>query len=266
MLTPTTMQAASDLLHATWMESGRLDRLPEASRPSTRAEGYAIQALLERRSAHPVFGWKIAATSVAGQKHIGVSGPLAGRLLRERVLPAGQPFPLRGNLMRVAEVEFAFAMARDLAPRPAPYTQEEVLAAVATLHPAIEVPDSRYADFVHAGEAQIIADNACAHLFVLGPAATAPWRDLDLAAFEVAVRHERAGKPTTLTGRGSNVLGDPRIGLTWLANELSGLGITLARGQVITTGTCLVPIDVLPGDGVSADYGPLGSIAVRFVD
>ena len=44
----------------------------------------------------------------------------------------------------------------------------EVLDAVDTLHPAIEIPDSRFADYVKAGEAQLIADNACAHLFVLG--------------------------------------------------------------------------------------------------
>ena len=51
-----------------------------------------------------------------------------------------------------------------------PYTVQQVLDAVDTLHPAIEIPDSRFADFVSAGAAQIIADNACAHLFVLGPA------------------------------------------------------------------------------------------------
>ncbi|MBL8588269.1 MAG: hydratase [Methylobacteriaceae bacterium] len=265
MLTPSQMLAASDLLYRTWMASGRLERLPDASRPTSRAEGYAIQALIERRSEHPVFGWKIAATSIAGQRHIGVSGPLAGRLLRERVIEQGVPVSLRGNLMKVAEVEFAFTMGADLAPRPTPYTQDEVLAAVASLHPAIEAPDSRYVDFVHAGEAQIIADNACAHMFVLGAAAAAPWRHLDLAAYEVPAKLVRAGRTIALTGRGANVLGDPRIGLTWLANELSRLGVTLARGQVVTTGTCLTPIEVAPGDEVTADYGVLGSIGVRFV-
>ena len=74
--------------------------------------------------------------------------------------------------MRVAEAEFAFRMGVDLPPRPQPYSVDEVLAAVATLHPAIEVPDSRFDDFTIVGAPQLIADNACAHLFVLGPAAT----------------------------------------------------------------------------------------------
>ena len=47
---------------------------------------------------------------------------------------------LAGNRMRVAEPEFAFRMGRDLAPRDADYSVDEVLAAVATLHPAIEIP------------------------------------------------------------------------------------------------------------------------------
>ena len=63
MLDHNALQSASDLLYAQWMALGRIDHLPAACRPSTRAEGYAIQALLEQRSAAPLYGWKIAATS-----------------------------------------------------------------------------------------------------------------------------------------------------------------------------------------------------------
>lgn len=82
--------------------------------------------------------------------------------------------------MRVGEPEFAFRMGRDLPPRSSLYTTQQVLDAVDTLHPAIEIPDSRFSDFVSAGAAQTIADNACAHLFVLGPPTTSDWRALDL--------------------------------------------------------------------------------------
>ena len=115
-----------------------------------------------------LFGWKIAATSEAGQKHINVDGPMAGRILSETVIADGGTASMAGNEMRVAEPELPFAWRRDLPPRSQPYAVREVLDAVGTLHPAIEIPDSRFADFVGAGAAQIIADNACAHLFVLG--------------------------------------------------------------------------------------------------
>ena len=102
--------------------------------------------------------------------------------LAESVVPDGAVVPLAGNLMRVAELELAFRMATDLSPRAAPYGVDEVLAAVATLHPAIEIPDSRYEDFCAVGAPQLIADNACGHRFMLGPAATFAWRGRDLAA------------------------------------------------------------------------------------
>ena len=252
---------ASDLLWDCWQNGRRLAAIPEAIRPGTREEGYAAQALLEERSAGPLFGWKIAATSAAGQKHINVTGPLAGRLLREKAFSSGAALPFGVNHMRVAEAEFAFRMGRDLPPRPQHYSVEEVLAAVATLHPAIEVPDSRFDDFTIVGAPQLIADNACAHQFVLGPPAAIDWRALDL------VEHRATGTAGDLTreGKGANVLGDPRVALAWLVNELSSLGITLKTGEVVTTGTCLVPLPIEPGVDVTADFGSLGRVAARIV-
>jgi 2-keto-4-pentenoate hydratase len=257
----STVQTAADLLWECWERGRRLQSVPDDIRPRTREEGYAVQARLEERSAAPLFGWKIAATSTAGQLHINVTGPLAGRLLREKAFESGSALPFGVNHMQVAEAEFAFRMGRDLAPRAQPYSVEEVLAAVATLHPAIEIPDSRFDDFTIVGAAQLIADNACAHLFVLGPAAPEAWRTLDL------VEHRVTGSAGTLTreGKGANVLGDPRVALTWLVNELSGLGVTLRAGEVVTTGTCLVPLPIEPGVEVSADFGVLGRVSARIV-
>ena len=252
---------ASDLLWNYWHQGKRLAEIPEDVRPRTREEGYAVQALLEERSASPLFGWKIAATSIAGQKHINVTGPLAGRLLREKVFAPGAELPFGVNHMKVGEAEFAFRMGRDLPPRPQPYSVDEVLAAVETLHPAIEVPDSRFDDFTIVGAPSLIADNACAHQFVLGPATKSDWRALDL------VEHRAIGTVGDLTreGKGANVLGDPRVALAWLANELSGLGITLKTGEVVTTGTCLVPLPIAPGVEMHADFGALGTVSARIV-
>ena len=254
-------RAVSDLLFGHWSAGTRIPALPEAIRPRTRAEGYAVQAELMRHTRAPLFGWKIAATSVAGQRHINVQGPIAGRLLAENVRRDGATIPLAGNLMRVAELELAFRFGRELPARPAPYSVEEVLAAVETLHPALEIPDSRYEDFTAVGEAQLIADDACAHLFMLGEATRAKWRDMDLAAHEVSA--EVADK-STHPGKGSNVLGDPRVALAWLVNEVRGLGLPLAAGEVVTTGTCVVPIPVVPGDRVRASFGALGEMGVAF--
>lgn len=253
------IKAASDFLWRLWSEGRRTTELPPALRPRTRDEGYAVQALVERHSSKPLFGWKIAATSAAGQAHINVDGPLAGRLLAEKAFSSGGALPFGANHMRVAEAEFAFRMARDLPPRESPYSTAEVADAVNTLHPAIEIPDSRYDDFTKVGAAQLIADNGCAHLFALGPACDASWRKIDLVTHPVSATNG----PVTHEGNGGRVLGDPLVALTWLVNELSGLGITLRAGEVVTTGTCVTPLPIAPGDEVNADFGKLGSVSVR---
>jgi 2-keto-4-pentenoate hydratase len=260
MLEKNQITAASKTLHDHWRAGTKFDGLDARLRPRDRAEGYAIQAALESYSATSLFGWKIAATSEAGQKHINVDGPMAGRILSETVIADGGTASMAGNEMRVGEPEFAFRMAADLPPRSSPYTVQQVLDAVDTLHPAIEIPDSRFADFVSAGAAQIIADNACAHLFVLGAPTTSNWRALDLVEERpvITLRGQR------YTGHGKNVLGDPRLALAWLANELRQLGVTLRAGEIVTTGTCHPPLPIQSGDRFEADFGVLGKVSVAF--
>src|ERR1700761_4268738 len=260
MLDDNQIAAASRTLNDHWRAGTKFAGLEASLRPRDRAEGYAIQAAIEHTSTKPLFGWKIAATSEAGQKHINVDGPMAGRILAETLIADGGTALMTGNEMRVGEPEFAFRMAMDLPPRSLPYAVQEVLDAVGTLHPAIEIPDSRFADFVSAGAAQIIADNACAHLFVLGSPTAANWRALDLIEEKPVITL----RGRQFTGHGKNVLGDPRIALAWLANELRQLGITLRAGQVVTTGTCHPPLPIQSGDLFAADFGVLGKVSVRF--
>ena len=255
------IQPAASTLWRNWQQSIRIRQLPPLCRPADRAAGYAIQARLAELSGQDLVGWKIAATSRAGQLHIRVDGPLAGRLLRNRVLDDNAAISLTGNIMRVAEAEFAFRMRRNLERRKAEYRIEEVFDAVETLYTAIEVPDSRYEDFTVVGAPQLIADNACACWFILGAPASGNWRSVDLSQHKVD--GYRNGELTS-QGTGANVLGDPRVALTWIANELSQFGDGLRAGQIVTTGTCITPIPVAPGNQVRMDFGVFGSVQARF--
>jgi 2-keto-4-pentenoate hydratase len=193
----TEQADAAAILWQNWQQRTRIDQLPPDCRPGDRAAGYSAQKDIVTFSGQDVVGWKIAATSAAGQKHIGVDGPLAGPLLANRVLADGATVPLDGNIMMVVEAEFAFKFAGALPRRADPYAQEEVLDAVESLHPAIEVPDSRYNDFVKVGAPQLIADTACADWFVLGRPTTADWRSRDLVAHAVgAYRNGEKVAPT----------------------------------------------------------------------
>lgn len=258
----TDYAAAAELLLHNWAATARVRELPEGMRPNSRAEGYAAAAEVARRSGSRVAGWKIAATSEAGQRHINVDGPIIGRILESRLLPQGASVTLGDNIMRVAEAEFAFGFARDLPPRAAPYELSEAMAAVGSLHLSIEVPDSRYTDFTKVGAAQLIADTACASWLVLGPAVDRPWRDLDLSAHAVKGLLNGTLKAE---GSGKAVLGDPRKALTWFVNEAASFCGGVQAGQFVTTGTCIIPMAVAPGDEVTVDYGQLGTISCRIV-
>jgi 2-keto-4-pentenoate hydratase len=251
---------AAAFLWRTRIEQRRIEALPDSLKPRSLAEGYAIQDAMVAMAAQPVSGWKIAATSKAGQEHIGVTEPLAGRLFKNFILQDGARLPAAPLHMAVIEAEFAFRMGRDLPPRSAAYNQAEVCDAVAALHLAIEVPDARFERFAEVGPAQIVADDAFASWFVLG-AQVHDWQRLDLPAQPV-----RAFKNGALfrEGVGANALGDPRIALTWIANHLAQRGIGLNLGDIITTGTCITPATIGPGDQMVAEFVDLGRVAVSF--
>lgn len=256
-------KAAGQFLKTLWDEGHRTDHLPEELRPVSRADGYAIQSGLEDASDHPLVGWKIAATSKAGQEHINVDGPLAGRILKETLAEDGATLSLAGNNMRVVELEFAFRLGRDLPAREGRYSDAEVRDAVDGLLPALEVPSSRYEDFCVVGAPALIADNSCAHQFLFGDEIDpALWRDADLRKQEVTAYVTDKG---SFHGIGANVLGDPWVALTWLVNECSEHGVDVKADQVVSTGTCLVPVPVEEGDELVADFGIGGAkLTLRF--
>lgn len=253
-------QAARRLANR-WLAGQHIDALPEKDRPATRADGYAAQALWPALAGR-VGGWKIAATSLAGQRHIGVSGPLAGPVFAQRVHANGVSLSLANNRMRVAECEVVFKFKRAIDPRTQPWTRQEALAEVASVMPGIEVPDSRFIQFERAGEAQLIADCACCHDMVLGRP-LAPLAKLDsLADLRVQAQMSDGRR---LEGVGRNVLGDPIEALLWFFNEMSGTRQRIVAGQFLTTGACVTPIPVEPGQTLRADFGWLGTMRVRFV-
>ena len=257
MMEKKKAQQASGVL-ANCMKSGEfIESLPLAFRPVTATEGYAIQAELDNGPA-PRVGWKIAATSVAGQTHIGVDGPLLGRLTSSMMLEQGQPVSLWSNRMQVAEAEFVFQFAQTIPPRPTRFTQNEAMSLVSDLYLGLEFPNSRYLDFASVGAAQLAADNACAHQFMLGPKAPDIWRKLDLSDHAVTANVKDKG---SFEGKGANVLGDPRAALAWFINQASVLNITLKESEFVTTGTCVTPIDITAGDEVAVNFGQLGSIS-----
>jgi 2-keto-4-pentenoate hydratase len=239
-----------------WRSGERIAALPAPVRPGSVADGWAAQRALGAL-AGLAYGWKIAATSSAGQAHIGVDGPLPGPLFERFRHEPGGVVPSADLHMAVVEAEFAFRLGRDV---PAGASAADLLDAVAALHLAVEVPDSRFVDFSTVGGPSLLADAACAGFFVLGPEVTG-WRGDDLAQRPTSI--EVNGEPAA-TGRGDAVLGSPLTALSWLADELARLGSGLRAGEVVTTGTTSTPPAIGPGDEVRAAFGDYGEVRFSF--
>ncbi len=254
-------EEAAQMIWGAWSAGEVIPELPEGCRPMNDAEGHQVQAVLARIARQDTEGWKIAATSQAGQQHINVPGPMAGRLLAKFVRPDGAELDLSSNRMGVMEAEFVFRFGKNIPVQDAPYSPAEVLEAVDQLRLGIEIPDSRYIDFTRVGSAQLLADNACASWMVLGPEVTADWREQDLANHEV---HVFKNGDAVAQGVGRNVLDGPLKALTWLVNDLQQRKQMLYRHQFVTTGTCVTPVPIAPGDTVVADFGEFGQMQTTF--
>lgn len=215
-------------------------------RPRDVTAGWAVQQDL-LRLAGPGAGWKVAASSLAGQRHIGVAGPIAGPLTSAGLRASGSVVPR--TAMASVEPEFAFRIGTDLLAGGWPYSRGTVLAAVDGILPAIEVPDSRFTDPASIGEPQLIADLACAAHVVLGEP-MADWRFEDLKERQVQIR---VNGRTVQVGVGANALGDPCDSLVWLVNAVTRHGCPVLAGEIVLTGAAAPPHTVSSGDFVSCE-------------
>jgi len=230
--------------------------------PKSRLEGYEIQRCFYNLSPMGIFGWKIAASNKAGQNHIGAKGPLVGVLLEEKKMNYMESIKLFPNQMLVAEAEFTFKIKYDLDPSKSHYSKDDTISIIDSLYGGIELPDSRFLNFTQVGEANLIADNACANQFILGPKLSDNWIDKNLSEQKVSIS---VNEKTYEHGFGKNVLGGPLIALQWFLNELLEFKIPLKKGHFVATGTCTKPIPFKKSDVITANFSDLGNFQIKLI-
>jgi 2-keto-4-pentenoate hydratase len=260
MMNHAQIEEAVELLIAARGDHRRLDAFPPSCRPERFEDGHAVQEAFVKAWSVPVAGYKIGCTSLEAQKMLGSPGPFPGRVFAPVLLKSPAKVAAKAFHRLGVEPEFAFTMARDLPARPARYAREEVADAVAAVHGAIELVDSRWTDWIKAGIASIVADNGANGGLVLGPA-LADWRGIDLAKAKAALRFDDR---LIAEGTGAAVLGNPLDALAWLANHLSARGYGLKAGDAVTTGTVASINFAEPGMHVTADFGAIGKVELRF--
>jgi 2-keto-4-pentenoate hydratase len=247
------------------------ERLAEAARTgkpcgpirdliATATDAYAVQEIGTRRALdegrRPV-GRKIAATNLDLQRRLGTDRPAFGMLFADMAHSDGLPIPLDGLLQPRAEAEVALVLGRDLTG--GPFTVADVIRAVDFALPAIEIADSRIADW-DITPADMVADNAAGGAFVLG-ATPVSLMGLDLRAARMTMTR---GGAEVSTGSGALCLGNPLNAALWLASELGGTDHALRAGDVVLTGSLGPVVPVGPGDAFEAHLEGLGSVRAVF--
>lgn len=224
-------------------------------------DAYEIQLRNIRRrlsAGRVVHGHKVGLSSLAMQQMMGVDEPDYGHLLDDMVLSEGIPVEASRFLLPRVEVEVGFVLGADLPGEGC--TVDDVLAATEYVVPAIELIDSRIADW-KIGLFDTIADNASSAGLVLGRERRKP-DELDLTAIDATL--VRNGEQVA-TGRSDAVLGNPAIAVAWLAQKVASFGVRLEAGHVVLPGSCTRAYDVKAGDAVVATFSGLGSVSVSFV-
>jgi 2-keto-4-pentenoate hydratase len=245
-----TMRAAALLVEARKTGQG-LPELPLDCRPRDAAEAYAIQDAVTRQVG-AVHGWK---TGAPGPEAEPAYAPIF------TVTAAPGRFPAETQRLFGIEAEIAFRLARDLPRRAKPYHRDEVVAAVASMHPAVELVDSRFADFDKVDAWSKVADNQSNAALVYGPA-VADWHALGLDLARPPITVTIGGKVAAESTGNSG--GDPLRLLTALANHCAGRTGGLREGDMITTGSITGITFAKPGATVTADFGRLGIVRLEF--
>lgn len=233
----------------------------------TIADAYAIQrawVAQQRHGGRRRIGRKIGLTSRAMQIASQITEPDHGTLLDSMLLRDGGEVETARFIVPRLEVEFAFILAKPLhGPN---VTLVDVLNATDYVMPALELIDARIEQFDRRSKAprkvvDTIADNAANAGIALGGRPMRPdavdWRWAGALLFRNGVIEE--------SGLGAAVLNHPANGIAWLANKLALHEEHLEAGEIVLGGSFTRPVACTAGDTFHADYGPLGSISLRFV-
>lgn len=219
---------------------------------------YAVQSVLTQRrldAGARAVGRKIGLTSPAVQRQLGVDQPDFGVLFAD--MQCDGEVRMDRLIQPKAEAEIAFVLATDLAG--GELDEARVRDAVAYAVPAIEIVDSRVADW-DITFADTVADNASSGLFVLGEERrTLAEFEPVAATMELTVDGRRAS-----TGTGADCLGDPLAALAWLARTVRDLGDPLRAGDVVLSGALGPMVSPHAGAVVTATVSGLGSVTARF--
>ena len=258
----TTIERIADRLDAALVSHIATPPVRDVLGSTDIAKAYAVQAELTRRrlaEGRAITGRKIGLTAPAVQRQLGVDQPDFGVLFDDMAVPDGGEVDTRRLIQPKIEAEVAFVLGADLEGSPRELTYERALAAIDRAVGALEIVDSRNANW-DITITDTVADNASSALYVLGDNAVpiSEFRPVD-----VSMTLTKDGVQES-SGTGSACLGDPVLALLWLARTVAELGSPLRAGEVVLSGALGPMVPVEPGNHIVAELSKLGRVSVSF--
>jgi 2-keto-4-pentenoate hydratase len=242
----------------------RFQPLPADLSPASPAEAYAIQeafAAVRATQRGAAVGYKIALSSAAMRRFVGVDSPQAGMMFESTIRPSPARIRAADYVNLIVEFEIAVEMAEDLPVADAPFSRERVAQAVGAIMPAIEIADDRGADYARLTEhpLHLIADNTWNEGAVLGRPVD-NWRGLDLGKIRAvaSINGSKVGE-----GVGAEAMGHPLDAVAWIADHLASRGHGLLRKDVVITGSLVTSKRVKAGDLVRFELENAGGVELR---
>lgn len=221
--------------------------------PGDAASAYAVQdatlALIG-----PAGGWKVGAKGPEAEP--GCAPLPAAGVLAAGARLLGPPWQMRG-----IEVEVALRLGHDLDPGDRLPGTDELVAAVDAVLPAIEVVETRLADWRDSEPLAQLADLQSHGALVLGAPSALAADALDLRRVEAYLAFD--GQPVAST-YGANPACDVWRLLGWLARHCALRGQPLRAGQVVTTGSCSGMLFAPEGAHVQAQLAGIGLVDLHF--
>lgn len=267
MLPKETIESLARELYQARKTRTQLRHFSKRHPQMTVDDGYAIQrawVALELADGRRIQGRKIGLTSRAMQLSSQIDEPDYAPLMDDMFFANGADIPIERFIAPRIEVELAFILGKPL--KGPDVTLFHVLSATDYVSPAIEIIDARIEQFDRETKAprkvfDTISDFAANAGIVLGGRPVRPM-DVDLR-WVGALLHKNG--VVEETGLAAGVLNHPANGVAWLANKIAPYDEQLNAGDVVLAGSFTRPTTAVKGDTLQADYGPLGSIAFRFV-
>lgn len=196
-------------------------------------------------------GWKIGFGSPAAFELLGTDRPLVGFLTDRGLVDHGAAVSLAGWTQPMLEPEIAVHLARDVG---GDATRDDVRGAIGGLSAAIELADLHPPpEDVRA----ILAGNIFHRHVLLGQVAEGR-----TTADGVRGRLVRDGEEIAATDAPEAATGELAEVVRLTAELLAAHGERVRAGDVVITGSIVPPVQVAPGQTVTAEIEPLGSLTV----